>query len=117
MRRRHQVESAPVYRDEIVDAAWQIALSRLPSLARQDAAGRFGRSVLRSFWSVGWHNYKPRDDPRTARWIKRLVRAGILVVVHRRCQRRIPWRMPPHTNDSLYTLTTDLAMLLHEIER
>lgn len=59
--------------------AWAEALRRLPSLARLDNAGEFGRMVLRSMLNRSMYMRWSRD-PRSRRWLQRMTAAGIVEV-------------------------------------
>lgn len=71
--------------------AWTEALRRLPSLARLDNAGEFGREVLRQIFDCSRvHTWA--ENPRTRRWLKRMRAAGI-AEVHIYDSLRAPWCM------------------------
>lgn len=50
----------------------------LPSLARADAAGAFGRYVLLNVWSGGGRSVRYAKGPRERRWFRRMQHAGIV---------------------------------------
>lgn len=74
---RHRSSMARWVRGPGYAPAWDEALRRLPSLARLDNAGEFGRTVLRRMFDRACFMIRA-ENPRTRQWLRRMRAAGIV---------------------------------------
>lgn len=93
--------------------AWEEALRRLPSLARLDNAGEFGRDVLRTMLNRAMFMRWSRN-PRARRWLQRMRAAGIVECHESAPASRASNRVTLHGHGAPWCLAEELRLLIPE---